>query len=114
MPAVSSAALAWLALLAAGLLEIVWSLAMKASEGFTRGWASALTAVAICLSVWLLSVAVKVLPIGTAYAVWTGIGAAGAALFGILLFHEPAGAARIACIALIAIGAIGLKALGAG
>jgi quaternary ammonium compound-resistance protein SugE len=108
----STAALAWIVLVLAGLLEIVWSLSMKASDGFTRGWPTALTAVAICLSVWLLSVAVKVLPIGTAYAVWTGIGAAGAAVFGILLFNEPAGAARIVCIALIVAGVVGLKQLG--
>jgi len=104
--------LAWICLVIAGLLEIVWSLSMKASDGFSRGWMTALTAVAIGLSVWLLSVAVRALPIGTAYAVWTGIGAAGAAIFGIVLFHEPAGAARLACIALIVAGVVGLKGLG--
>jgi quaternary ammonium compound-resistance protein SugE len=112
MSSLPSPALAWLLLVMAGLLEIVWALSMKASQGFTRAWASALTAVAICASVWLLSLSMRVLPVGTAYAVWTGIGAAGAAVFGMMLFGEPAGAARIACISLIVIGVLGLKGLG--
>jgi len=89
MPAPISTRIAWICLLVAGLLEIVWSLSMKASDGFSRGWMTALTAVTMGLSVWLLSAAVRALPLGTAYAVWTGIGAAGAAVFGILIFKEP-------------------------
>jgi len=103
--------LAWICLLIAGLLEIVWSLAMKASQGFTRAGMTALTVVAMLLSVWLLSVGVRSLPVGTAYAVWTGIGAVGAAIFGIVFFGEPAGAARLACITLIIAGVVGLKLL---
>jgi quaternary ammonium compound-resistance protein SugE len=103
--------LAWICLLIAGLLEIVWALAMKTSQGFTRGDMTALTVVAMGLSVWLLSIAVRSLPVGTAYAVWTGIGAAGAAIFGIVLFGEPAGAARLACLTLIIAGVVGLKLL---
>jgi quaternary ammonium compound-resistance protein SugE len=103
--------LAWICLLIAGVLEIVWSLAMKASKGFTRGDMTALTVVAIVLSVWLLSVGMRSLPVGTAYAVWTGIGAAGAAIFGIVFFDEPASAARLACLTLIIAGVVGLKLL---
>jgi quaternary ammonium compound-resistance protein SugE len=111
MMAFKSTQVAWICLLVAGLLEIVWSLAMKASEGFTRGGMTALTVVAIALSVWLLSLGVRLLPVGTAYAVWTGIGAAGATIFGIVFFGEPAGAARLACITLIIAGVVGLKLL---
>lgn len=103
--------LAWLALLVAGLLEIVWSVAMKASEGFTRGPMTLLTLIAAAASFGLLGWAMKHLPLGTAYAVWTGIGAVGAAVLGILFFQEPATAARIACIALIVVGILGLKIL---
>jgi quaternary ammonium compound-resistance protein SugE len=102
---------AWICLLIAGLLEIVWSLAMKASQGFTRGGMTALMVVAMGLSVWLLGVGVRSLPVGTAYAVWTGIGAAGAAIFGIVFFGEPTGSARLACITLIVAGVVGLKLL---
>jgi quaternary ammonium compound-resistance protein SugE len=111
MTAFKSAQVAWICLVIAGLFEIVWSLAMKASNGFTRGGMTALMLVAMGLSVWLLSVGVRSLPVGTAYAVWTGIGAAGAAIFGIALFGEPAGAARLACITLIIAGVVGLKLL---
>ena len=103
--------LAWLALFVAGLLEIVWSVAMKASQGFTRWPLTALTFVAAWASFGLLGLAMKQLPLGTAYAVWTGIGAVGAAILGILLFNEPATAGRIACIAMILAGILGLKLL---
>jgi quaternary ammonium compound-resistance protein SugE len=103
--------LAWICLVIAGLLEIVWLLSMKASDGFSRLGMTGLTVLAMGLSVWLLSVGVRALPVGTAYAVWTGIGAAGAAVFGILVFQEPAGAGRLACIALIVVGVVGLKIL---
>jgi len=102
---------AWLALLVAGLLEIVWSVAMKASDGFTRWPMTVLTFVAAWASFGLLGWAMKQLPLGTAYAVWTGIGAVGAAILGIVFFKEPATAARIACIALIVAGILGLKVL---
>jgi quaternary ammonium compound-resistance protein SugE len=100
---------AWLLLLIAGLLETVWALSMKASEGFTRLPYTVLTFVAAWASFWLLGLALRSLPVGTAYAVWTGIGAVGVAVAGMVLFAEPATAARIVCIALIAAGILGLK-----
>lgn len=103
--------LAWAALLLAGLLEIVWATAMKASEGFTRMGMAALCFAAASASFALLGLAMKQLPLGTAYAVWTGIGAVGAALLGILVFKEPATLARIVCIAMILGGIVGLKLL---
>lgn len=111
MPTLSNPATAWLLLVAAGLLEIVWSISMKASEGFTKGWMTVLTLITAWLSFWLLGMAVKILPVGTAYAVWTGIGAVGAAILGIVVFNEPGTAARLACIGLIVAGIIGLKIL---
>lgn len=103
--------MAWLLLVVAGLLEIVWSISMKASEGFTKHQFTAITLVAAGLSFWLLGLALRQLPVGTAYAVWTGIGAVGAAILGILLFKEPTTLARIVCIALIVGGIVGLKVL---
>ena len=103
---------AWMVLVVAGLMEIVWSIGMKYSEGFTRLGPSIVTFVAAGISLWLLAAAVKVLPIGTAYAAWTGIGAVGAAVLGIILFKEPATVARIVCIVLIVGGTVGLKLLG--
>ena len=100
---------AWLILLGAGLLEIVWSISMKASDGFTRLPYTALTIAAAWLSFGLLGLSLKALPVGTAYAVWTGIGAVGAAILGIALFGEPANPARLGCIALIVLGILGLK-----
>ena len=103
---------AWMVLVVAGLMEIVWSIGMKYSEGFTRLGPSIVTFVAAGISFWLLAAAVKVLPIGTAYAAWTGIGAVGAAVLGIILFKDPATVARIVCIVLIVGGTVGLKLLG--
>jgi len=103
--------LAWIVLLVAGLLEIVWALSLKASEGFTRGTYTIVTLVAAAASFWLLGLSLRVLPVGTAYAVWTGVGAVGAAALGIVLFDEPATLPRIACIALIVGGILGLKML---
>jgi quaternary ammonium compound-resistance protein SugE len=100
---------AWLVLLVAGLFEVVWSVSMKASEGFTRPLLTAITIMTAWFSFWLLGMALKVLPVGTAYAVWTGIGAIGAAVLGIVLFKEPATVARIGCILLIVAGILGLK-----
>lgn len=99
----------WLLLLLAGLAEIGWVIGMKYSEGFTKPWPSAFTILAIALSIWWLGEAARTLPIGTAYAVWTGIGAAGAAIAGIALFAEPATLTRLLCIGLIVAGVAGLK-----
>jgi quaternary ammonium compound-resistance protein SugE len=101
--------LPWFYLSLAGLLEIVWAIGLKYTEGFTRVWPSAVTIVAMVASVWFLALALKTIPVGTGYAVWTGIGAVGTAILGIVLFAEPATAARLACIALIVAGILGLK-----
>lgn len=101
----------WFLLALAGLFEVGWAVGLKYSEGFTRLWPSMATALLMALSVFLLAVALKHLPVGTAYAVWTGIGAVGTALLGILLFGESASPARLACIALILAGIAGLKLL---
>jgi quaternary ammonium compound-resistance protein SugE len=101
--------MAWLVLAAAGLLEIGWAIGLKYTEGFTRLVPSVLTLAAMAGSIILLGLALKTLPIGTAYAVWTGIGAVGTALLGIILFDEPATAARLASIGLIVSGIVGLK-----
>lgn len=115
MNSLSSPSLAWTLLVVAGLLEIVWSVSMKASDGFTRHLYTGITLVAAWLSFWLLGLAMKSLPVGTAYAIWTGIGAVGAAIVGMVLFKEPVTAARIVCIAAIVAGILGLKFLpGAG
>lgn len=100
---------AWLLLAVAGLLEIGWALGMRFTEGFTRVWPTIVVLAAAWLSFWLLSLAMKTLPVGTAYAVWVGIGAAGAALLGMWLLGEPATAARFGCIALIIAGVVGLR-----
>ena len=100
---------AWLILLGAGFLEIVWSISMKASDGYTRLPYTALTIAAAGLSFWLLGLSVKELPVGTAYAVWAGIGAVGAAILGIAIFGESANLIRLGCIALIVLGILGLK-----
>jgi quaternary ammonium compound-resistance protein SugE len=101
--------MAWAYLTIAGLLEICWALGLKYSEGFSRGWISALTLAAMAASFWFLSLALKQIPLGTGYAVWTGIGAVGTAIFGIALLGEAATPARLACIGLIVAGIIGLK-----
>lgn len=107
-----SSNVAWLLLVAAGLLEIVWAISMKASQGFTKHHFTSITLVAAALSFWLLGLSLRQLPVGTAYAVWTGIGAVGAALLGIVFFGEALTLARIGCIALIVLGILGLKFLG--
>jgi quaternary ammonium compound-resistance protein SugE len=99
----------WLLLLIAGLLEIVWAVGLKYTEGFTRLWPSVITIAAMIASVAFLGLALKQIPVGTGYAIWTGIGAAGTAILGMILFNEPATAARIACLALIVGGIVGLK-----
>src|ERR1700733_9418629 len=101
--------MAWFVLFIAGLMEITWAIGLKYTEGFTRLWPSVVTLAAMAASVGLLGLALKTLPIGTAYAVWTGIGAVGTAALGIYLFGEPATAARLASIGLIVAGIVGLK-----
>lgn len=100
---------AWLLLAVAGLLEVGWAVGMKATEGFTRPLLSIIVVAVALLSFWLLGLAMKTLPVGTAYAVWVGIGAAGAAALGMLLYGEPATAARIVCVLLIVAGVVGLR-----
>jgi len=99
-------------LLIAGLFEIVWAVGMKYADGFTRLWPTIGTFAAMAASVVLLGFAMKTLPLGTAYAVWTGIGTAGTVIVGMVLFHEPATALRLGAIGLILIGGVGLKLLG--
>ncbi len=101
--------MAWLILLLAGLLEIGWAIGLKYTEGFTRLVPSVLTAGSMVVSIVLLSIALKTLPVGTGYAVWTGIGAVGTAILGIYLFGESADLPRLASIGLIVAGIIGLK-----
>jgi quaternary ammonium compound-resistance protein SugE len=99
----------WLALFAAGLLEIGWALGLKYSDGLTRFWPTAATLVAILLSFGLMALALRSLPFGTAYAVWTGIGAAGSIIVGMLIYSEPTDPVRILCLTLIVAGMVGLK-----
>ncbi len=101
--------MAWLVLFVAGLLEVGWAVGLKYSEGFTRPVPSTLTALALVASMGLLGIALRTLPLGTAYAVWTGIGTIGTALLGMVLFKEPATVARLLCISLIVVGIVGLK-----
>jgi quaternary ammonium compound-resistance protein SugE len=111
MPSVITPNSAWLLLLIAGLLEVVWSISMKASQGFSKHLLTAVTFAAAWLSFWLLGLALRQLPVGTAYAVWVGIGAVGAAVFGIIFFGEQLSLARLGCIGLIVAGVLGLKLL---
>jgi len=101
--------MAWLILLVAGLFEVAWAIGLKYTDGFTRFVPSVLTVIAMAASVILLGLSLRTLPVGTAYAVWTGVGAVGTALLGIYLFGDPATAARLASIGLIVAGIIGLK-----
>ncbi|MDQ0952209.1 quaternary ammonium compound-resistance protein SugE [Streptomyces phaeochromogenes] len=102
--------MAWVLLVVAGLLEVGWSIGMKYTDGFTRLVPSVLTGAGIVASMFLLSYAAKTLPIGTAYGVWVGIGAAGAAVFGMAVLGEPATAARIFFVCLLLVAVVGLKA----
>jgi len=101
--------MAWGILLLAGLLEVTWAVGLKYTDGFTRLWPSVGTALAVVGSMGLLGIALRDLPLGTAYAVWTGIGTVGTAIAGIVMFGEPATVARLVCIALIVVGILGLK-----
>ena len=105
--------MAWVLLVLAGLLEVAWAVGLKYTDGFTRPWPTAATLVAMIGSVVLLALAVRTLPLGTAYAVWTGIGTAGAVLLGILLFQEPATFLRLLFLGLILAGIVGLKLVAA-
>jgi quaternary ammonium compound-resistance protein SugE len=99
----------WFVLILAGLLEIGWAIGLKYTEGFTRLWPSVFTIAAMIVSLGLLGIAMKSLPVGTAYAVWMGIGAAGTVILGIFLFGESASLLRLASVALILLGVVGLK-----
>lgn len=101
--------MAWTYLLIAGLLEVGWAIGLKYTEGFSRLWPSVATIAAMILSLAFLGLALKTLPVGTAYAVWTGIGAIGTVILGIVLFAEPATALRLGCVGLILAGIVGLK-----
>ncbi len=101
----------WTYLFIAAGFEIIWAVGLKFTEGFTRLWPSVGVGAAMAASMFLLALAARGLPIGTAYAVWTGIGAAGTAILGIILFHESASALRLMCVALIVTGVVGLKLL---
>jgi quaternary ammonium compound-resistance protein SugE len=99
----------WLMLVIAGLFEVGWAIGLKYTEGLTRLWPTVWTAAALVVSMVLLALAMRTLPAGTAYAVWTGIGATGTALLGMAVLGEPATPARLACLALIVAGIVGLK-----
>ena len=101
--------MSWIILFFAGLFEVGWAVGLKYTDGFTRPLPTALTVLSMIASVVLLGIAMRTLPLGTSYAVWTGIGTVGTAVLAIVLFNEPATAMRIGCIALIVAGIIGLK-----
>ena len=101
--------MAWVILLVAGLFEVGWAIGLKYTEGFSRLWPTVGTAVAMITSLWLLGIAMKSLPVGTAYSVWVGVGAVGTVILGIVLLDEPANASRLLSVALIVAGIIGLK-----
>lgn len=101
--------MAWLLLVLAGLFEMGWAIGLKYTEGFTRLWPTVWTALAMTVSLVLLGIAMKTLPVGTAYSVWVGVGAVGTVILGIVLFGEPADAARLVSVALIIAGIVGLK-----
>ena len=101
--------MAWITLFIAGLCEVGWAIGLKYTEGFTRLWPTLGTIAAMAVSLWLLGIAMKSLPVGTAYAVWVGVGAVGTVILGIILFGEPANPARLISVMLIIAGIIGLK-----
>lgn len=101
--------MAWIYLLIAGVLEIFWAISLKYTDGFSKLWPSVSTVAGMIASFYFLAQALKTIPVGTGYAIWTGIGAAGTAVFGMILFAEPASSLRLLCIALIVAGILGLK-----
>jgi quaternary ammonium compound-resistance protein SugE len=101
--------MAWIYLLVAGILEVFWAISLKYTDGFSKLWPSLSTVAGMIASFYFLAQALKTIPVGTGYAIWTGIGAAGTAILGIMLFAEPASLARLFCLGLIIAGIIGLK-----
>lgn len=101
--------MAWIILVIAGLFEVGWAIGLKYTEAFTRLWPTVWTVVAMIISLWLLGIAMKSLPVGTAYSIWVGVGAVGTVVLGILLLGEPANAARLVSVAFIIAGIVGLK-----
>src|SRR5690606_40011738 len=101
--------MAWILLFLAGLLEVGWAIGLKYTEGFTRLWPTVATAASMLLSLWLLGLAMRSLPVGTAYPVWVGVGAVGTVILGVVLLGEPASLARLGCVALIVAGVVGLR-----
>ena len=101
--------MAWLILFLAGLFEVGWAVGLKYTDGFTRPWPTLATAVSMAISLWLLGIAMKSLPLGTSYAVWVGVGTVGTVILGIVLFNEPVNALRLISVGLILAGIIGLK-----
>jgi quaternary ammonium compound-resistance protein SugE len=101
--------MAWVLLVLAGLFEVGWAIGLKYTEGFTRPWPTVFTALAMIISLGLLGVAMKSLPVGTSYAIWVGVGAVGTAILGIVLLGEPATVGRVISLALIVAGIVGLK-----
>ncbi|MDF1754547.1 MAG: quaternary ammonium compound efflux SMR transporter SugE [Verrucomicrobiales bacterium] len=101
--------MAWIILIAAGLCEVGWAVGLKYTDGFTKLWPTLGTILAMTISVWLLGVAMKTLPLGTAYSVWVGIGSIGTVILGIVLLGEPANPGRLISISLILLGVVGLK-----
>jgi quaternary ammonium compound-resistance protein SugE len=101
--------MAWVILVVAGLFEVGWAIGLKYTEGFSRLWPTVWTALAMIISLWLLGVAMKSLPVGTAYSIWVGVGAVGTVILGIVLLDEPANTSRLVSVALIVAGIIGLK-----
>jgi quaternary ammonium compound-resistance protein SugE len=101
--------MAWVILVIAGLFEVGWAVGLKYTEGFTKLWPTAWTALAMIISLWLLGIAMKSLPVGTAYSIWVGVGAVGTVILGIVLLGEPANTLRLISVALIIAGIIGLK-----
>jgi quaternary ammonium compound-resistance protein SugE len=101
--------MAWVILVVAGLFEVGWAIGLKYTEGFSRLWPTIWTALAMIISLWLLGLAMKSLPVGTAYSIWVGVGAVGTVILGIVLLEEPANASRLVSVGLIVAGIIGLK-----
>lgn len=101
--------MAWAILVLAGLFEVGWAIGLKYTEGFTRLWPTVGTVIAMAISLWLLGIAMKSLPMGTAYAIWVGVGAVGTVILGIVLLGEPANAGRLISVVLIIAGIVGLK-----
>lgn len=101
--------MAWIILVVAGLFEVGWAIGLKYTEGFTRLWPTVWTVLAMAVSLWLLGIAMKSLPVGTAYSTWVGVGAVGTVVLGIILFGEPANLARLISVSLIIAGIVGLR-----